>query len=150
MAKAKGNSEEAMGARAKRALRFLDRLAEKDQLAFGLLTGYALKKAADLEPESLAAILTSALVKLAESNRAAYDGLGGQIVWNTLRESGFLEALTELKQKATAGDAQGAVEAVERIDVWVKGIESLASGGAVQALIDAKEAGTKAVKTFVM
>ena len=150
MAKRKSKAE-GSGARAKRALQFVDRLAEKDQLAFGLLTGYALKKAADLEPESLAGILAGALLKLSELNRAAYDGLGAQIVWNTLRESGFLEVLAELKQKATAGDAQGAVEAAERIAVWVKGIESLAAGGPVQALIDAQEAtGSKAAKNFVM
>lgn len=149
MAKRKTMAE-GMGAQAKRALAFVDRLAARDQLTFGLLTGYALKKAADMEPESLAEILTGALMKLSELNRSAYDRLGGQIVWNTLRESGFLEALAEVKQKATAGDAQGAVEAAERIGVWVKGIESLAAGGAVQALIDAQEAGTKVGKTFVM
>jgi len=144
MAKRKSKSEEGMGARAKRALQFVDRLAERDQIAFGLLTGYALKKAADLEPESLAAILTGALMKLAESNRPAYDGLGGQIVWNTLKDSGFLEVLAELKQKLAASDTQGAVAVVERLETWTAGIESLATGGAVQKLIDAQEsAGTK-------
>ena len=150
MAKRKSKSEEGMGARAKRALQFVDRLAERDQIAFGLLTGYALKKAADLEPESLATILTGALRKLAESDRPAYDGLGGQIVWNTLKDSGFLEVLAELKQKIAAHDTQGAAEMLERVGVWVKGIESLAAGGPVQALIDAQEASSKAGKTFVM
>jgi hypothetical protein len=144
MAKRKSKSEEPMGASAKRALQFVDHLAERDQIAFGMLVGYAIKKLADLEPESLSIMLVGALTKLAESDRSAYDGLGGQIVWNTLRESGFLEVLAELKQKATAGDAQGAVEAAERIGVWAKGIESLAAGGPVQALIDAQETvGTK-------
>lgn len=142
---------EGSGARAKWALRFVDRLAEKDQLTFGLLTGYALKKAADLEPESLAAILTGALVKLSELNRAAYDELGAQIVWNTLRESGFVDALAEIKQKLAASDSRGALDVAERVGQWVASIESLANGGKVQALIEAQEAGgSKAGKNFVM
>lgn len=147
MPKRKSNAE---AATAKEALRFVDRLAARDQLALGVLVGYGLKKAAELEPESLATILTSALIKLSELNRSAYDGLGAQIVWNTLKDNGFLEAWAELKQKAAAGDGQGAGEVAERIDIWVKGIESLASGGAVQKLIEAQEASGKPSKMFVM
>jgi len=149
MAKRKSDTE-GMGAHARHALQFADRLAERDQIAFGILVGYAIKKLADLEPESLSVMLVGALTKLAEYDRPTYDGLGGQIIWNTLKDSGFLEALAELKQKLAAHDTQGATEVLERIGAWVKGIERLAEGGPVQALIDAQEAGSKAGKTFVM
>ena len=150
MANRKTKAEE-MGIEAKRALAFVDRMAKRDQLALGVLVGYGLKKAAELEPESLAIVLTGALVKLSELNRPAYDGLGAQIVWNTLKDSGFLEVLAEIRQKAGAGDAQGVLEVAERIGVLVKGIETLANGGKAQALIEAQEAtGISAGKPYVM
>lgn len=150
MAKRKSRPDQGTEASATRGCKYMDHLALKDRIAFGMVLAYALQKVAALEPESLSVTLTVALMKLAESDRKTYDGLGGQIVWNTLKESGFLEVLAELKQKAAAGDGQGAVEVAERIDIWVKGIESLAAGGPVQALIDAQEASDKPSKTFVM
>ncbi len=112
-------------------LEIADRLAEVDPEGFGMLVARSLAKMAELDP-------------------TGYDWLIVLLIRNTLEQSGFFEALGNLKQKLAAGDANGARQVAEAISQWTVEIDSLASQAAQVAAEQQHPATDKASKAYVM
>jgi len=106
------------------------------------------------DPDAFVMLYFLATALVVELDRAGYEYLAAGVMLKTFRESGFIQALEQLKQKLDGGDIQGALERMEAIKGWVRTIEDLASQERFETLLaehtQAAKAETKAEVGYVM
>jgi hypothetical protein len=114
----------------------------------------SVKDLANRDADAFVMLYFQVTALVVELDRAGYEYLAAGVMVKTFRESGFIQALAQLKQKLDGGDVQGALERLEAIKGWVQTIKDLASQERFETLLaehtQAAKAETKAEVGYVM
>jgi hypothetical protein len=106
------------------------------------------------DPDPFVMLYFQATALVVELDRAGYEYLAAGVMVKTFRESGFIQALEQLKQKLDSEDVQVALERLQAINGWVQTIKDFASQERFETLLaehkQAAKAETKVEAGYVM